>query len=148
MRKALLSAVTGLTIAVAATGAMASPQSVVEVWKSASCLCCAGWVKHMIASGFTVKVHEVEDMEPVKTANGVPDQLSSCHTAVVDGYVIEGHVPAGDVKRLLAERPQAKGLSAPGMPQDAPGMDGKTGQPYQVVLFGAADGKARVFASH
>ena len=78
---------------------------------------------------------------------GVPDDLASCHTARVGGYVLEGHVPAEDVKRLLAERPQARGLAVPGMPQDAPGMDMGVGQPYQVMLFGAAGGP-QVFARH
>lgn len=126
----------------------AAATPIVEVWKSRSCECCVGWVKHMIAAGFDVKVHEVEDIEPVKTANGIPEALESCHTSVVDGYAIEGHVPAEDVRRLLAERPQARGLSAPGMPQDAPGMDMKTGEPYQVVLFGTPDGKMWVYANH
>lgn len=126
--------------------ALAGP--VVEVWKAASCGCCAGWVKHMQASGFDVKVREVEDVDPIKAANGVPQTLHSCHTAVVDGYVLEGHVPAGDVKRLLTERPKARGLSVPGMPQDAPGMDMNTGEPYQTVLFGTPDGTMRVYANH
>jgi len=153
-RKIILSTVAGAAVVggvVLGSLALTSPavaRQVVEVWKSASCECCAGWVKHMIASGFEVKVREIEDVEPIKEANGVPEQLHSCHTSVVDGYVIEGHVPAEDVKRLLAERPKAKGLSAPGMPQDAPGMDMKTGQPYQVVLFGTPDGKMWVYATH
>lgn len=121
---------------------------IVEAWKSRTCECCAGWVKHMITAGFTVQVHEVEDVEPIKEKHGIPEQLHSCHTSVVGGYAIEGHVPAEDVKRLLTERPNAKGLSAPGMPQDAPGMDMKTGQPYQVVLFGTPDGKMWVYANH
>lgn len=136
----------GGNVLFASGSAAAAPM--VEVWKSRSCECCVGWVKHMIAAGFDVKVHEVEDVEPVKNANGIPEALESCHTSVVDGYAIEGHVPAEDVRRLLAERPQAKGLSAPGMPQDAPGMDMKTGEPYQVVLFGTPDGKMWVYANH
>jgi hypothetical protein len=120
--------------------------SVVEVWKSESCGCCGGWVDHMRAAGFTVKVHEVDDMQPVKRARGVPEALGSCHTSVVDGYVIEGHVPADDVRRLLAERPVAIGLTAPGMPQDAPGMDMKTGQRYEVLVFGKDE--TAVFARH
>ncbi|KAA0686118.1 MULTISPECIES: DUF411 domain-containing protein [Azospirillum] len=128
--------------------APAAAAQIVEVWKSRTCECCAGWVKHMIAAGFTVKVHEVEDVEPIKEKHGIPEQLHSCHTSVVGGYAIEGHVPAEDVKRLLAERPNAKGLSAPGMPQDAPGMDMKTGEPYQVVLFGTPDSKMWIYANH
>ncbi len=129
----------------AATPAVAA--DVVEVWKSPLCGCCGGWIDHMRESGFTVNVHDVEDLEPVRAAKGVPEALGSCHTAVVDGYVVEGHVPAADVRRLLAERPEAKGLSAPGMPQDAPGMDQKTGEPYDVVIF-TEDGRMGVFARH
>jgi hypothetical protein len=94
-----------------------------------------------------VAVHEVADVRPIKAANGVPEALWSCHTAVVDGYVVEGHVPAADVRRLLAERPPAKGLSAPGMPPSSPGMD-IPGTPYEVVLFRAAPGGERVWARH
>jgi hypothetical protein len=119
----------------------------VEVWKSKTCGCCTGWVKHMEASGFEVKVHDMEDVDPVKRAHGVPEPLHSCHTATVGGYVIEGHVPADDVKRLISERPKAKGLSVPGMPADAPGMDMSTGEPYQVILFGTPDGKPSVYAN-
>ncbi|WP_207483050.1 DUF411 domain-containing protein [Arenibaculum pallidiluteum] len=131
-----------------ASGGTAAAGPMVDVWKAATCECCEGWIRHMMAAGFAVKVHEVEDVEPVKEKSGVPGPLHSCHTAVVDGYVVEGHVPAGDVKRLLAERPNATGLSVPGMPQDAPGMDMGTGEPFQVVLFGTPDGTMRVYASH
>lgn len=119
----------------------------VEVWKAASCECCEGWVRHMRAAGFEVTVHTVDDVTPMKRMAGVPDDIASCHTARVGGYVLEGHVPADDVRRLLAERPQARGLAVPGMPQDAPGMDMGVGQPYQVMLFGAAGGP-QVFARH
>lgn len=119
----------------------------VEVWKAASCECCEGWVRHMRAAGFEVTVHTVDDVTPMKRMAGVPDDLASCHTARVGGYVLEGHVPADDVRRLLAERPQARGLAVPGMPQDAPGMDMGVGQPYQVMLFGGAGGP-QVFARH
>lgn len=119
----------------------------VEVWKAASCECCEGWVRHMRAAGFEVTVHTVDDVTPMKRIAGVPDDLASCHTARVGGYVLEGHVPADDVRRLLAERPQARGLAVPGMPQDAPGMDMGVGQPYQVMLFGGAGGP-QVFARH
>lgn len=117
-----------------------------EVWKDATCGCCEGWVKHMKAAGFEATVHDVTDLQAVKAAHGVPDALQSCHTALIDGYVVEGHVPAADVRRLLAERPRAKGLSAPGMPPSSPGMD-IPGTPYEVVLFGAPGGD-RVWARH
>jgi hypothetical protein len=131
----------------AALAAPAASGATLDVWKSPSCGCCGGWVEHMRAAGFAPRVHEAEDLEPVKRARGVPPALASCHTAVVDGYVVEGHVPAADVLRLLAERPRARGLAVPGMPMDAPGMDGRTGEPYEVVLFGA-EGGDRVFARH
>lgn len=119
----------------------------VEVWKSPYCGCCGGWIDHMRDNGFILKVHDVEDLDAIRLAKGVPPQLASCHTAVVDGYVVEGHVPAADVRRLLAERPKALGLTIPGMPQDAPGMDMKTGEPYEVLLF-EKSGRTRLFARH
>ena len=100
----------------------------------------------MSAAGFEATVHDVADLQAIKTARGVPDVLQSCHTAVVDGYVIEGHVPAADVRRLLAERPRAKGLTAPGMPPSSPGMD-MPGTPYEVILFGGPGGQ-RIWARH
>lgn len=116
----------------------------VTVWKAASCGCCAGWVDHMRKAGFAVTVHEVDDVDPVKARLGVPDQFQSCHTAEVGGYVLEGHVPADSVARLLRERPAAKGLAVPGMPQGSPGMETGVKESYQVVLFGTPDG-ARVY---
>lgn len=116
-----------------------------QVWKDPSCGCCEGWVRHMRAAGFEATVHEVADLQAVKAVNGVPDKLQSCHTATVGGYVVEGHVPAADVRRLLAERPRAKGLAAPGMPPSSPGMD-IPGTPYEVILFGG--GADRMWARH
>ncbi len=116
-----------------------------EVWKSPSCGCCGGWIDHMKAEGFSVVVHDLEDVTPVKDRHGVTPDLASCHTAVIDGYVIEGHVPAADVRRLLAERPKATGLTIPGMPQSAPGMD-MPGEPYEVLLF--SPGGASLYSRH
>jgi hypothetical protein len=121
-------------------------QRSVEVWKSTDCTCCDGWVRHIRASGFAVSVHEVDDITPVKQARGVPQELWSCHTAVSEGYVLEGHIPAPDLKRLLAERPQAKGLAVPGMEPSSPGMD-QPGQAYAVILFGSPGGN-RTYARH
>lgn len=115
----------------------------VEVWKSRFCGCCAAWVEHMRAAGFTVTTHETEDLDPLKARHGVTPALQSCHTAVVEGYVVEGHVPADTVRRLLQERPQARGLAVPGMPPSAPGMDTGT-EPYAVVLFDER-GKSSVY---
>ncbi len=129
-----------------AVSAQAAPLARVEVWQDPTCGCCEGWVRHMRAAGFDLAVRKVADVRPVKAANGVPEALWSCHTAVVNGYVIEGHVPAADIWRLLAERPQARGLSAPGMPPSSPGMD-IPGTPYEVVLFGAPGGE-RIWARH
>jgi hypothetical protein len=118
----------------------------VQVWQDPACGCCEGWVRHMQAAGFEVTVRKVVDVRRLKVAMGVDEALWSCHTAVVDGFVIEGHVPAADVRRLLAERPRARGLSAPGMPPSSPGME-IPGTPYRVILFGVPGGD-RTWARH
>jgi hypothetical protein len=121
----------------------------VVVTKSPTCGCCKGWVEHMRKSGFPVEVHDVLNLDPVKTRVGVPAGKGSCHTAEVGGYFVEGHVPAGDIKRLLAEKPAGKGLVLPGMPLGSPGMelpDGST-QPYTVELV-ANDGSTHAFSQH
>lgn len=124
----------------------AGGQPVVTVWHNSGCLCCEGWIRHMRRAGFSVTAHPTDDMASIKQAHGVPDALQSCHTAIVDGYVIEGHVAESDVTRLLAERPRAVGLAAPGMPSSAPGMD-QPGEPYVVMLFGTSAG-AEIYARH
>lgn len=117
------------------------------VTKSAACGCCKNWVEHMKKAGFAVQVRDVEDVTPTARRLGVPDSLRSCHTAQVGGYVIEGHVPAADVKRLLGTKPKATGLAVPGMVAGSPGMEqGGRKDPYQVLLFDKA-GKTRIFAS-
>ncbi len=103
--------------------APAQPPVSVQVWKTPACGCCEDWIRHMRENGFDVAAHEVNDTSAVRRHAGM-DGYGSCHTAVVDGYAIEGHVPARDVRRLLAERPDAAGLAAPGMPLGSPGMDG------------------------
>ncbi|HZV37470.1 MAG TPA: DUF411 domain-containing protein, partial [Pseudoxanthomonas sp.] len=111
--------------------------------------CCGLWVEHLRQAGFAVQVDDREDVNPVKQRLGVPYGKGSCHTAEVGGYFVEGHVPAGDIKRLLAERPDAKGLALPGMPAGSPGMelpDG-TSPPYTVELV-ERDGRTRPFARH
>jgi hypothetical protein len=118
------------------------------VTKSATCGCCKHWVEHMRKAGFEVKVNEVEDVTPTARRLGVPDRLRSCHTSEIDGYVIEGHVPAADVRRLLATKPKATGIAVPGMVMGSPGMEhGSHKEPYQVVLFDKS-GATRIFASH
>jgi hypothetical protein len=119
-----------------------------RVFKSSYCGCCAAWIDHLREAGFSVEVTNLEDMTPAKMHFGIADDLQSCHTAVVDGYVIEGHVPADDVKRLLAEWPEAAGLSVPGMPIGSPGMEqGDRTEPYDVVLFDRKGGRL-VFSHH
>lgn len=112
----------------------------VLVTKDPNCGCCGSWVDHMKAAGFPVEVVTTPQVNRVKARLGVPDDLVSCHTAEVGGYVIEGHVPADAVKRLLAEKPQAKGLAVPGMPVGSPGMEvtGVENDIYEVVLFGSS----------
>ncbi len=111
----------------------------VTVYKSPWCGCCGGWIDHMRAAGFTVEVNDLENLDPVKRAMGVPEQLESCHTASVGGYTTEGHVPASEVIRLLTEKPAARGLSVPGMVVGSPGMEqGNAYEPYAVVLFSDA----------
>lgn len=107
----------------------------VTVHKDPNCGCCGGWVEHLQARGFKTKVIETSAVDAVKTRLGVPDNLAACHTAEIGGYVIEGHVPAKAIERLLAERPSAKGLAVPGMPAGSPGMGGAP-EAYDVVLFG------------
>lgn len=117
------------------------------VYKSPSCGCCKSWVKHVRDHGFDVEAIDVDDVTPYKTKYGVPADLASCHTGVVNGYVFEGHVPADLITKLLREKPKdAKGLAVPGMPMGSPGMEmGDMKDAYDVVLFGAK-GSRRVYA--
>ena len=120
----------------------------VQVFKNPNCGCCGAWVEHMQAAGFSVTVTKVDDTSVARKRHGLPDRFGSCHTAVVGGYVVEGHVPANDVKKLLAMKPVAVGLAVPGMPVGSPGMEmGSRKDPYQVVLV-AKDGRERVFSTH
>ena len=118
----------------------------VLVYKTPTCGCCNGWVDHMKAAGFVVDARNTTDLMTVKRDGGVPPQMSSCHTAIIDGYVVEGHVPAEQVKQLLAERPAVAGIAVPGMPIGSPGMEGPNARPYQVLSFSHA-GEASVFAT-
>jgi len=116
---------------------IASPRPSVEVWKDPDCGCCKDWVAHLVKSGFDVKVNETGN-NTARSALGIPASLGSCHTAKVEGYAIEGHVPAKEIKRLLREKPKAVGLAVPGMPVGSPGMDGAIYKgrkdPYDVLL--------------
>jgi hypothetical protein len=120
----------------------------VTVYKSPSCNCCAKWITHMREQGFPVKIESRFNVQPVKKEVGVPSSLAACHTAVVGNYVVEGHVPAQDVKRLLRETPEVQGLSVPGMPVGSPGMErGNRVEPYDVVTF-TPGGDTTVFAQY
>jgi len=134
-----------------ATAAATQAHQTTEIvmYKSPNCECCDGWAEHLRKAGFTVKVNKRDDMDAMKAANGVPKKLASCHTAIIDGYVIEGHVPAKDVKRLLKERPDIVGLTAPGMPMKSPGMQdvGQTPRNYDVLSF-SKDGTSKVFTHY
>lgn len=120
----------------------------VEVYKNPDCGCCGAWVDHLKAAGFQVKVHETPDTSAIRKRHGIPDEFGSCHTGVVAGYALEGHVPAEDVKRLLARKPAAAGLSVPGMPVGSPGMEmGSRKDAFQVLLIDKA-GRSSVFATY
>ena len=113
------------------------------VFRDPSCGCCHEWVEHLRANGFTATMRDTPRMAAIKARLGVPRALASCHTAEIGGYVIEGHVPADAIKRLLAEKPAARGLAVPGMPIGSPGMEGGTPETYDVILFG--DGVERSY---
>ena len=129
------------------TGPSAQADTIV-VYKRATCTCCSKWIAHLKSAGFAVEVHNERGMASIKEGLGVPAAMGSCHTATVGGYVIEGHVPARDIRRLLAERPAARGLVVPGMPIGSPGMEqGDRIDTFQVLLF---DGTRtpRVYSQH
>jgi hypothetical protein len=120
----------------------------IEVFKNPYCGCCEAWVEHLKGAGFPVKVTVVEDTAPVRERYGIPDKLGSCHTGVVNGYALEGHVPASDIKRLLAVKPTAAGLAVPGMPTGSPGMEaGGRKDPFDVLLVDKS-GRTSVYASY
>ncbi len=129
------------------------PRAVVEVWKTANCGCCKDWIKHLQASGFEVTTHDVSNdrKNEVRLRLGLAEKFGSCHTALVNGYVLEGHVPAREIQRLLKDKPVALGLAVPGMPVGSPGMDGPEygglKDPYDVLLV-QRGGTARVFQSY
>ncbi len=120
----------------------------VTVYKSPTCQCCGEWITHLKNNGFEVKTTDLSDMQQIKNRFNIPRELSSCHTAVVDGYVVEGHVPADEVKRMLVQQPQIAGLTVPGMPVGSPGMErGNQLDPYNVLAF-SKNGSANIFAKY
>jgi len=120
---------------------------VITVYKDPSCGCCKNWIAHLIKHGYRVDAKDSPNMTEIKRTLGVPTGLTACHTAMVNGYLIEGHVPAADIDRLLAQKPKVAGLAVPGMPAGSPGMEGASAQRYQVLTFDKS-GKTTVFASH
>ena len=141
----------GVLLAVLAAPTVGAAQrgAGVRVYKDPTCGCCALWVEHLRKAGFAATVTDVEDMTGIKAKHGVPAKVRSCHTALVDGYVLEGHVPAEDVQRLLKQRPAVVGIGVPGMPIGSPGMEvaGVRPQAYDVLAFDKS-GATTVFASH
>lgn len=145
MNRRLLTALFPIALLACAESAAAAT---LMVTKTATCGCCGQWVDHMRKAGFTVQVRDVADVTPTATRLGVPAKLRSCHSSEIGGYAIEGHVPAADVKRLLAARPKAAGIAVPGMVMGSPGMEqGDRRMPYQTILFDRS-GKTKVFATH
>lgn len=125
----------------------ASAAEAVDVYKSPYCGCCEKWVEHLRQAGFAVRTHDVNDVPAARQRLGMPERLGSCHTAKVAGYVVEGHVPAADIQRLLKEKPQAVGLAVPSMPPGSPGMESPKPVPYNTLLV-QAGGATTVFAKH
>jgi hypothetical protein len=109
------------------------------VYKTPTCGCCDAWVEHVEAAGFTVEVQDLDDLSVIKQMSGVPDELQSCHTAIIDGKTVEGHVPAHAIQTLLDSVDGAHGLAVPGMPQGSPGMPSPTPEPYDIFAFGASE---------
>lgn len=134
--------------AVAPSSADAAPsQPTITVYKDPSCGCCKRWVEYLVKHGYRVDVKDSPDMTTIKRTLGVPESVAACHTAIVSGYLIEGHVPAADIARLLKEKPKVAGLAVPGMPAGSPGMEGPQPQHYRVLSFDQ-DGRTKVFASY
>lgn len=144
---AVLIAAIGMSLTASAQPKPAQAKPHLAVYKSPTCGCCGQWIEYMQSKGFTTTTTNMADAVPIKIKHGVPAQLHSCHTSLIGGYVIEGHVPAEDILRLLRERPAIVGLAAPGMPAGSPGMDVPNSPPYDVLAFDK-DGRTRVFATH
>lgn len=124
-----------------------SVREMIDVYKNPNCGCCGKWVEHMQSAGFKVRVHELGEVAPMRQKLGMPERYASCHTAKVGNYLLEGHVPAADVKRLLRERPKAIGLAVPGMPAGSPGMEGPPPASYNTLLV-KSDADSLIFARH
>ncbi len=141
-RRLFIQAAVGASVAMPLLAMAAAP--VIEVFKTESCGCCGAWVEHLKANGFVTRVVNVDNPSDYRERGGIPNELGSCHTGMVQGYAIEGHVPASDIKRLLATKPKARGLAVPGMPLGSPGMEGPRKDPFDVLLVDAK-GRSSVF---
>jgi hypothetical protein len=146
MRKSIGLAALALVVALTTGGVEAQKPIPVQVFKDAFCGCCSQWVEHLRRNGFAPTAENVADMNAVKAKYGVPAETRSCHTAVVAGYVIEGHVPAAEIHRMLKAKSKVAGLAVPGMPIGSPGMEGANPRPYDVLSFDKA-GKTAVFST-
>ena len=136
-----------LVALMASASLAAQPLAKVDIYKSAACDCCGKWVEHMKKSGFKVDIHNVDDISGSRKKLGMPEKYGSCHTSKIGAYVVEGHVPAADIRRLLKENPKALGLAVPSMPPGSPGMDIPNSPPYETLLI-QSDGSSRVYAKH
>jgi hypothetical protein len=144
-RRNTLAAIASLILLAISSPSQSGP--LVTVFKTPTCACCGKWVEHLRANGFAVKVQEVNDTAGYERQYRVPRTMESCHTAVVNGYTIEGHVPAADIKRLLNEKPKAVGLAVPGMPVGSPGMEAAHSEAFSVFVFDEG-GRTSVYARY
>lgn len=147
MRLVRLAVSLGILAACGPSEPESASKAVVQIFKSPTCGCCVKWADHLESKGFRVETADVRDLAAVKRQHDVPPNAESCHTALVEGYVVEGHVPASDIARLLRERPSVRGLVVPGMPRGSPGMESPNPEPYTVYAFDD-DGARTVFARH
>jgi hypothetical protein len=145
LRTATILLLAAIAPVAAQTPKKAAPATDGTVWVSPSCGCCSKWVDYMIAAGFTLKKEVTADLQSVPARKRVPEAMRSCHTAQIGQYLVEGHIPADVVRKLLKEKPQVVGIAAPGMPMGSPGMEGPNAQPYTVIAF-RADGSTYDFA--
>jgi hypothetical protein len=137
----------GVTTAAAPSRVDRSGKPTITVYKDPNCGCCKNWIEHLIKHGYTVKVNDTRELKKVKQSLGVPEKLEACHTALVGAYLVEGHVPAEDIDRLLRTTPKVAGIAVPGMPAGSPGMEMGAKQRYSVISFDRA-GKTAIFATH
>ena len=147
-RRIRLSGLASLLLMFTIGAGAAEPEGMVTVYKSPTCGCCTGWVDYLRDNGFEVETHDTDKLTDLKAKLGLTDgRLMSCHTAVVGGYLVEGHVPVDDIRRLIAEKPEDVGITAPGMPQMSPGMNSLEPKGYDVLSFDKA-GKVKVFSRY